>query len=174
MEATGERVVSGVRLSAVAERDELLDFIQNTDRVAAEAAAQRLRWVDRFRVEFEDASGGSLAADPGGIRSRSLRAELATALRIPESSAEAMIARARILVHTLPATLRRLGKGRIGERHAAVLADAVAGLPAAQAAGFERPAPGRRHPAAARTGRPCVSRACPGGSGRRCRWRCRC
>ncbi|MEY2847624.1 MAG: hypothetical protein RI885_289 [Actinomycetota bacterium] len=69
---------------------------------------------------------------------RALRAELAAALRLPERSVETLLARARILVNDLPATLSALRRGRFSERHAVIIADESVGLDDKERAEFER------------------------------------
>jgi hypothetical protein len=62
---------------------------------------------------------------------RSLRAELAVALRIPERTAENQLAVAKALVNDLPDTLAALTAGEIGYRHAQIMVDHTGGLDAA-------------------------------------------
>ena len=62
---------------------------------------------------------------------RSLRAELGAALRIPERTIDALLGASHSLVHELPATLEALRGGSISYRHAQVMVDQIAGLPAA-------------------------------------------
>lgn len=52
---------------------------------------------------------------------RSITAELATALRVPERTMERQISEAWALSTTLPATLQAMRNGRISSRHAAVI-----------------------------------------------------
>jgi hypothetical protein len=84
-------------------------------------AAQRLERVDMLRC--------NALADPvlygGGTRElveRSVRLELAAALRITEAAAGALLGWAEAMVHRYPAALESLGRAGITERHAQVLA----------------------------------------------------
>ncbi|WP_207457116.1 HNH endonuclease [Herbiconiux sp. SYSU D00978] len=105
----------------------LLDGLQQAGRDQAALAAMRFEQVHLFRRHREgSADSRRHAAD---LFARSVRAELAAALDLPERSAEALLARSTMLVEALPATLAALRSGRFSERHAVVLADEAAGLP---------------------------------------------
>ena len=54
---------------------------------------------------------------------RSLRLELASALRITENAAGMMLARAESLVHSYPAVLESLSRAGVTVRHAEILVD---------------------------------------------------
>lgn len=112
--------------------DGLLDQIGEADRAMSAAAALRTALVDQLRLagvvlrEVEAAS--AIAADPGkrarlgaDLFGRSLRAELACVLRIPEPTAEAMLSTSRSLLHESTATFTALMTGDISERHARIL-----------------------------------------------------
>src|SRR3712207_4003777 len=79
-----------------------------------------------------------MTANRNGMLFRSFRAEVAALLSIAERTAETLLWQAGTLVHQLPATLDTLAEGRIAERHARLLADAVADLDPADAALLER------------------------------------
>ena len=63
------------------------------------------------------------------IVERSIRLELAAAMRVTEYAAGRMIAQAEALVHRYPAALDSLGGGRITPKHAELLVDALDQLP---------------------------------------------
>ncbi|BDZ45609.1 HNH endonuclease signature motif containing protein [Naasia aerilata] len=115
-----------------------VDDLQLNERDANFFTAQRYVIVDEVRQAFENAYGASLTTDPAGLQARAMRAEVAGALCIPEVTAEALVVRARTLVHELPTTLEKFRDGAFGERHARILADATAGLSPAEIAELER------------------------------------
>ena len=117
------------------EGDALLDGLQQGQRDQALAAAFRFAQVDRFRRHREAATAGR--PDPNGMFARSLRAEIAAALSLPNRTVETLLARARILVDQLPATLSLLRAGRFSERHAVIIADESVGLTDAERVVFE-------------------------------------
>ncbi len=93
--------------------------------VMASFAVDRLMGIDRVRQE-----AFSLAARRGGrfsseIVLRSVRLELAAALRITEYAAGQLIAHAEALVHRYRPVLTALGRAEITERHAEVFVDAL-------------------------------------------------
>ena len=98
-------------------------------------AAGRAVAIDAARVCSERELGGS-AFSPAVAR-RSLVAELACALRIPESTASGLMESSRALAHDLPDTLAALSQGKIGYRQALILANETAGLGAEAAARLE-------------------------------------
>ncbi len=69
---------------------------------------------------------------------RSLRAEVAVALRMSERAAESLLGVSRVLHEMLPATLAAVQEGRIGERHVSVLVEHTADLDPAVASALER------------------------------------
>ncbi|WP_353808518.1 HNH endonuclease signature motif containing protein [Agromyces sp. SYSU T00194] len=71
------------------------------------------------------------------LERRSLVAEVACALRLPERTAECLIDEAESLVCDLPATLESLGSGTISYRHAQRLIDHALSLPAETRPAFE-------------------------------------
>ncbi|TFD48139.1 HNH endonuclease [Cryobacterium sp. TMT1-2-1] len=116
----------------------LIDAVTAIDRAMAVQAAARVVAIDAARVCSERELGGS-AFSPALTR-RSLVAELACALRIPESTASGLLESSRALVHDLPDTLAALAAGRIGYRQAIVLVNETAGLPEAAARQLEQEA----------------------------------
>lgn len=93
--------------------------------VMASFAVDRLIGIDRLREE-----AFALAVQRGGrfsseIVLRSVRLELAAALRITEYAAGQLIALAEALVHRYRPVLTALGRAEITERHAEVFVDAI-------------------------------------------------
>ncbi|WP_225222054.1 HNH endonuclease signature motif containing protein [Microbacterium gallinarum] len=85
-------------------------------------AAQRALRVDQLRRNaLADAApyGGAVA----GVVERSVRLELAAALRVTEHAAAGLLGFAQALVHRYPAALDALGRAAITERHAEILVD---------------------------------------------------
>ena len=87
-------------------------------------AAQRLVRVDAMRCDaLADAERhGRVLSE---VIDRSVRLELAAALRITEYAAGELLGMAEALVHRYPGVLDSLSAARMTERHAAVLVDAV-------------------------------------------------
>ncbi len=69
---------------------------------------------------------------------RSIRAEVACALRLPERTVEALFATSQILIAQLPDTVAALKAGRVTYQHARVIADDAADLSPAHTATLER------------------------------------
>lgn len=114
----------------------LLNVIESVTRDAAGLAATRFRLLHGLRIAWE--ADRAEPEDRARISFRSLRAEIAAALRLPERTVESMLGIAEILVASLPTTLDRLAEGRFSERHARVLAEASVGVHEAVLAEFER------------------------------------
>ncbi len=128
LELTGE--LDPVTIDMV-EGDALLDGLQQAQRDRAQAAAYRFAQVDRFRRHSEASAAARESnqhRSSHGMVSRSMRAELASALRLPERTVETLLARAQMLVEQLPTTLSWLREGRFSERHAVIIADEAVGL----------------------------------------------
>ena len=126
---------------------ELLDAIVAADGMMASITAYRAQLIDQARSWSElsaNVAGITMATmhQPGGwdaatVARRELVTELACALRLPERTAETLMAHSHILAASLPATLEALQKGEISYRHAQSIADHAASLPADAAAAFE-------------------------------------
>lgn len=129
--------------------DGLLGTVESAERIVAAAMALRAARIDQLRLWSE-----AMAAVEGGARAgvgagaavgwtadvrgrRELVFELACALRVPEGTADRLIAESRRLVHELPATLAALRDGEIAYRHAQVMVDQSATLPVEACAAFE-------------------------------------
>ena len=121
---------------------DLIDSIAVLDRMEASIAAQKAELIDQARrwSELVETSTGS--PDDRGwnseIRARRVIAtELACALRIPERTAESLIAESRALLTELPATFHALSEGAISWRHARAMVDHAASVDGDAVAAFE-------------------------------------
>ncbi|NYF10454.1 hypothetical protein HDC94_001610 [Leifsonia sp. AK011] len=120
----------------------MVDSIEAVDRMINSLQARKLELVDQARQwsEVTQTSSG-VSNDRGwtpGVRARrELVAELACVLRIPEPTAETMVATSKALVHELPATLASLSEGRVSLRHAEKLVDESRTVPADALPAFE-------------------------------------
>ncbi|TBN57064.1 HNH endonuclease [Glaciihabitans arcticus] len=114
---------------------ESIDAVIGIDNVIAMLQAQRVTALHQavvFNALLDDEPG------PGSsLRLRSLRAELASATRIPERTAERQLAEAEMLVNSLPATFEALSTAAISERHARVMVDQTSCLDPADIAALE-------------------------------------
>lgn len=109
----------------------LIDAIVTTDRMLATLTAAKLRLIDAAH----EIQVGTLSH---ALAEREFRAEIATALRISERSAETLIDEAGVLARHLPATQEALAEGRITPRHARVIVDELALVDEADRADLER------------------------------------
>ncbi|WP_341579351.1 HNH endonuclease signature motif containing protein [Microbacterium schleiferi] len=90
-------------------------------------AAQRLARIDQLRLEALD----DVTRYGGGSRElieRSVRLELAAALRITENQAAMLMYRAEALVHRYPTIWNSLAHAGMTERHATIIVDELAPL----------------------------------------------
>lgn len=92
-------------------------------------AAQRFLRINRLREEALD-DVGRYGGGAREVIERSVRLELAAALRITENAAGAMLGYAEALVHRYPTALDSLGHASITERHAQILVDGLDSVPA--------------------------------------------
>lgn len=112
---------------------ELIEAAVQTRRLEAMHAAMRVDVIN-LAVDFAMRSADALTAvslPPDRRRElarRSVIAELATALRLPERTMTRLVSEAWTLATELPATLSALRAGLIDEAHARVVVDEIAGL----------------------------------------------
>ncbi|MEZ3160501.1 DUF222 domain-containing protein [Microbacterium sp. BWT-B31] len=92
-------------------------------------AAQRLERVDAMRRELLAEAPARRVGDTE-VRERSIRLELAAAMRVSEYAAGRMLQLAEALVHRYPRALDSLAGARITLRHAELLVDEIDRLPA--------------------------------------------
>jgi len=131
--AHNEALGALVDSAAVAARDEAAAAARKARALAAAHALSLTTLTD---------PAGSSAAGPhewssAEVARRSLRSEVACALRIPERTAETLIADSVRLVTALPATLASLSDGRISWRHAQLLVEHTYTLPDSALPEFE-------------------------------------
>ncbi|WP_239066276.1 HNH endonuclease signature motif containing protein [Microbacterium hibisci] len=107
-----------------------VDLVVETAAMMSVFAAQRLRRIDAMRREVLRESTDRRDA-PREIVERSIRLELAAAMRVTEYAAGRLIAQAEALVRDYPAALDALGAGRITEKHAEALTDLLDEAPVA-------------------------------------------
>lgn len=101
-----------------------LGHVLEIDAVMASFVAQRAVSINRLRREaLADPRRGSRATRE--IVERSVRLELAAALRITENAAGTLMARAEALVERYPRVLDALAGSRITERHADAVVDGL-------------------------------------------------
>lgn len=109
----------------------VIDAIVAADRMIASITAAKLELIEFAHLTQVGPMSHALAE-------REFRAELATALRISERSAETLIDEAGILARHLPATRTALADGRITPRQARILVDELGGLDDAERDELER------------------------------------
>jgi hypothetical protein len=109
---------------------DLIDVLDSVDRVIelgdmrSSFAAQQFVQIDAMHLErLADAERHGRALTD--VIERSLRLELAAALRITEYAANELISVADALVHRYPAALESLNRARMTERHASILVDGL-------------------------------------------------
>lgn len=120
----------------------LIENIVAIDRMEASLSAAKAELIDQARVWSEvthsTAAGSRDAGWSPTVRARrELTTELAVALRIPERTAAALVDESEALLHQLPATFAALCSGAISRRHARVITDDAAQLPAPASGAFE-------------------------------------
>lgn len=123
----GDPLSPAVTVAVMDAVSDLVDVVAGMDR--AVAVMMGLRAEAMGQAILSSAWG---EADPSSgmsreMRRRSLRAEFACALRIPERTAKAQLVVSEALVHDLPKTLAALKAGEISYRHAQVMADQMVG-----------------------------------------------
>jgi hypothetical protein len=121
---------------------ELLDAIVAADSMIASLSGYRAQLIDQARAWGElvaDVAGSPRTGgwDAAATAHRELVSELACALRLPERTAQTLVAHSQLLVGSLPATLTALQSGEISYRHAQSLADHAVSLPESTRSAFE-------------------------------------
>jgi hypothetical protein len=109
----------------------VIDAIVAADRMIASITAAKLELIEFAHLT----QVGSMAH---ALAEREFRAELATALRISERSAQNLVDEAEILARYLPSTRGALAEGRITPRQAHILADELGNLDDAERADLEQ------------------------------------
>ncbi|NLP84553.1 DUF222 domain-containing protein, partial [Microbacterium sp. CFH 90308] len=108
---------------------DVVDLVTETATMMSVFAAERLVRIQAMRQELlaEAVGRGVGVLD---IVERSIRLELAAAMRVTEYTAGRLLAQAEALTGRYPAVLASLGAGRITEKHADVLVDLIDEVPA--------------------------------------------
>ncbi|MFB7892698.1 DUF222 domain-containing protein [Microbacterium sp. NPDC056044] len=108
---------------------DVVDLVLETATMMSVFAAQRLIRIDAMRRELlhETTGRGDGVRD---IVERSIRLELAAAMRVTEYTAGRLIAQAEAMVERYAPALDALGAGRITEKHAEIIADLLDEAPA--------------------------------------------
>jgi hypothetical protein len=142
--SVGGRIVAHMTASFIARQEALgtrFDAIVAAEREIAAACARRAALVDEAR-RFSEATAMNRAG-PGGrwpaamVAQREFLSELAVTLRVPQRTAENLIAESRALADELPATRAALQTGEISYRHAQVLIGQAWTVPPAGKPAFE-------------------------------------
>ncbi|TFB94109.1 DUF222 domain-containing protein [Cryobacterium sp. HLT2-28] len=121
----------------------LFDAVAAADKAIARCFAVRAEAVDRAR-RFSAAQAGSIPLSLQSrwsreeIAQRELSSELAATLRIPERTAETLLAESQALAEHLPATRAALAEGRISYRHAQTIVQQSWSIPVEGVAAFEQ------------------------------------
>ncbi|TFC44683.1 HNH endonuclease [Cryobacterium shii] len=119
------------------------DAIAAVHRSLARDAAKRADMIDEAR-RFSEANAANTPRransrwDPHEIAHREFSSELACTLRIPEPTAENLIAESRALVEDLPGTLAALHAGEISYQHAQAVIGQACSVPADALPAFEQ------------------------------------
>jgi hypothetical protein len=106
-----------------------VDLVVEAAAMIAVFAAQQLERIDALRREAL-AAADELRFGSREIAERSVRLEVAAALRSSEYAAGELIARAEALVHRFPQMLASLRAARTTEQHARIFVDAMVGVEA--------------------------------------------
>jgi Domain of unknown function (DUF222) len=117
----------------------MVDEVVEADLKLGIAHARRAQAIERART-YSEAAAHTATSTPSSrdMARRSFVAEIAAALRIPNGTADRLIATSETLVHQLPDTLLALGEGRLGYRHAQILVDNITTLDTDSAKELER------------------------------------
>lgn len=120
----------------------LVDGLVDLERVGARIAAWKIEQVDQIRRFTElntpvTTSHGMRSWSQAATARRIAVSEVALALRIPERSAETLIAEAKILSQSLPLTSAGLSAGDFSYRHAKSIINHAVTLPEALHSEFE-------------------------------------
>ncbi len=112
-----------------------VDLVVEASTMVSVFAAQRYARIDAMRRE-QVGRARRFGAGEVELVERSIRLELAAAMRVSEYAAGRLIVLAEALVRVYPSAWDALAGGRITEKHAEVLVDLLGELPAGDAAGL--------------------------------------
>jgi hypothetical protein len=139
------RIVCLMKPSFIAQqeaRGAFFDAIRAADADIARGFARRAELVDQAR-RYGEATAAFAARVPGSrwdatmVAEREFISELACTLRMPQRTAQTLIAECRALADDLPATRAALGEGTISYRHAQALIGQAWTVPDEAKAAFE-------------------------------------
>ena len=118
----------------------LVEGLVGLDATAATLSAARTELVETIRrwSAIIESTVENSTPKSRELAFRSVRAEVACALRLPERSVEGLFGEARYLVSSLPETMQAMRSGEISYRHAKVIIDHAAPLSADDLPAFER------------------------------------
>jgi len=116
--------------------DQSLELVVWLARKKASNAAMELEQINVFRKRWQERYG-LLDTDVDHVKWRSMRWELAAALKIPEQTIDHKLSFARHLVETFPTTLSKMKSGLLSEQHADILVFNLCGLPADERSALE-------------------------------------
>ncbi|MGV8895261.1 MAG: DUF222 domain-containing protein [Rhodoglobus sp.] len=119
---------------------DMVDALVGIDAMMSGLMGVRSELLNDMRAwgEVMEAANEHSTPTSRDLSRRSMRAEVACALRLPERTVESLFATSRILISQLPDTMAALKAGRVTYQHAQVIADDAAGLSAAHATALER------------------------------------
>ena len=123
---------------ALMTQDAVFDAILDADRQIAVAHARRAELIDMARRWTQAPSAGAPAVGWSAevVARRELATELAASLRLPERTAQNLVAESQTLQQDLPATRAALATGEISYRHAQAMMEQVWSLPEEGRAAF--------------------------------------
>jgi hypothetical protein len=127
-------------VSAEREQGRLLARLEELQRVVAAAEAERVRLLARY-ASLSDVKAAcqhpSSPVEGREMERRSMRAEIATALRVSERMVDVDVAEAATVVASLPGTLAALETGEITRQHVRKMVSHACSLPASVVGSFE-------------------------------------
>jgi hypothetical protein len=123
-------------------RGALFDAIREAEGELSRVSARRAALIDQAR-RYGEATAADAARVPGSrwdaalVAEREFVSELACTIRVPQRTAENLIAESRALADDLPGTRAALRNGEISYRHAQTLIDQAWSVPEGAKAAFE-------------------------------------
>ena len=121
--------LASVDVGSLSDR-ERVDLVAELERLKGAACAAQARATDHLRCSREQTAPQDAA--------RSVGSEVALARRESPTLGDRFVGLSRALVHEMPATMRALSSGVVGERHAVAVVQATATLSVADRAEVDR------------------------------------
>jgi hypothetical protein len=121
---------------------DLLDVVEASEKVVSFGHAMRARAIEQA-LQWAEISGAVResddphAWDAAAVARRTVTSEIGALLRLPDRTAETLVANSSLLVRVLPSTLDALGKGDITLRHAERVCEHIVLIPDEARADFE-------------------------------------